>query len=159
MLILNPEYSRSTQRSLRTHTGEVKVIKYVLTQSRVSGQKRRRILAVVSAQPDVQNYRAEAWENLEKRRALGMAVATLDEIADDANADSMSTSNYEACWAVLQLLSMDPVYMSATKYNFFELLRLGYSLAAQQPVSFARAPVTLVLPNLEDIFISHDLNC
>jgi hypothetical protein len=135
-LLTISEYSRSTQRELRTHTGETKVIKYVLTQSRVSGQKKRRILAVVNSQPDIQNYQADAWDNLEKRRALGLVVATLNEVPEDSAVATMPTTNYEACWSVLQLLSMDPVYMSATKYNFFELLKLGYGLASQQPVSY-----------------------
>lgn len=122
---------------LRSPTGKTKVINFILTQSRVSDQKRRRILNVVHTEPDFYSYEPEAWDRLDRREELGMAAASVHEFhEDDQNlGQRVSTHNFEACWSILQILSMEPAYLGATKYNLFSLFRLGNGLSVQQPVS------------------------
>lgn len=77
-----------------------------------------------------------SWENTESRKLLSQFAQTQTGTCgeDELTTSFVSFEDYEAIWALLQAVSMDPVYTGATEYNVFTLLRLGNSCLRGAPV-------------------------
>ena len=71
------------------------------------------------------------------------AASSLDQLEDENV--SINLENYEASWAVLQAIYMDPIYLGPTRYNFFRLIRLGNGFSALDVVSLLFASCSLQL--------------
>ena len=135
--------TRSTTRVLPQPDGSTKTINFVLTQSKVSEQKRRRILHFAHTNSDFSILNHAAWEDVDQRILLVTAASSLDQLEDENV--SINLENYEASWAVLQAIYMDPIYLGPTRYNFFRLIRLGNGFSALDVVSLLFASCSLQL--------------
>lgn len=135
-------FARSNSRVFRSPNGDTRVVNFSLTQSRVSGKKRRRILYLMNTNSNFKNLNCNSWEDTEERRILGTAAASSEELVEVEveGSVSISTESHEACWAVLQLMSMDSVYLKPTRYNLFLLIEHGNRFSALANV---RCPVLL----------------
>lgn len=58
---------------------------------------------------------------------------------------AMELEDHEAAWAVLQVISMEPTYMSKTAYNLFTLFSTGNAFEKSDPVSNIYFSSTLAL--------------
>jgi hypothetical protein len=135
--IFCPDFSRSTQRTLNYRSGGSEIINFVLTKSRLSPQKKNRILGLVLDRADFAQLKNEAWDDITCRESVSRAATTmpqdLDRITPFANESSLE--DYEAAWSVLQAVSMDPKYMMRTEYNLFRLIRRGNEFSRNESVS------------------------
>lgn len=133
-------FSRATSRILPHPDGSTKVVNFVLTQSRVSAQKRRRILNFAHTNADFLSLNHACWDDIELRKSMVIAASSLDVLEEDHifGQDVNLLDDYEACWAVLQAAYMHPVYLTPTRYNFFRLIRLGNIFSAEDKVSLSR---------------------
>lgn len=110
-------------------------INFVLTKSRVSDTKKRRMLHLVQTSNEFSTLESSSWEVTEERKEISRKAISLNEYNDDsAPLDSIDFENYEAAWSVLQAVSMDPTYTKPTAYNLFTLLAQGNAFSKQQPV-------------------------
>lgn len=131
--IFCPGYSRATPRAIQYHQGGTDLINFVLTKSRVSETKRRRILHLMKTSDKFAKLDSTSWESVEARRVVSREAISLAEYgSDSAEVSSIDLEDYEAAWSVLQAVSMDPAYAKATTYNLFTLLALGKSFTKQQ---------------------------
>jgi hypothetical protein len=110
----------------------------VLTKSRVSDQKRRRMMHLVEARPDFAQLDDASWDDITNRGSVSRAAITLTEYGGDGDTftpDGFLQQDYEAAWSVLQAVSMDQTYLTTTEYNLFTLLRQGNEFSVYEPVS------------------------
>ncbi len=130
------DFSRSLQRILEYKTGGFETINFVLTKSRVSDSKRRRISHLVQTRYEFKQLVASSWEDVTIRESVGHS-ATLtrpDGYEDIFLSRFADLEDYEAAWGVLQAVSMDRTYLKKTEYNLFTLIRLGNSFSRQDQV-------------------------
>ena len=132
-----PAFSRATQRILPHPDGTSKMINFVLTQSRVSIQKRRRILQLAKSNVDFSTLNHASWSDSGLRSLLATAASSLDqlEVNSSFGRNPWILDDYEACWAVLQAIYMDTIYLNPTRYNFFRLIRMGNGFSDLDRVS------------------------
>lgn len=110
-------------------------INFVLTKSRVSDTKKRRMLYLVQISDEFSTLDSSSWENIEDRGAISRKAISLNEYSGDSvPLYNIDLENYEAAWSVLQAVSMDPAYAKPTAYNLFTLLAQGNTFSKQQPV-------------------------
>jgi len=130
-------FARSTTRTLRYRSGGSETINFVLTKSRVSDQKRRRMMHLVEARPDFAQLDDESWGDITNRGSVSRAAITLTEYGGDGDLftpDDFLQQDYEAAWSVLQAVSMDSAYLTKTEYNLFTLIRQGNEFSVYEPV-------------------------
>jgi hypothetical protein len=130
-------FARSTARTLRYRSGGSETINFVLTKSRVSDQKRRRMMHLVEARPDFAQLDDDSWEDITNRGSVSRAAITLTEYGGDGDLftpDGFLQQDYEAAWSVLQAVSMDSTYLTRTEYNLFTLIRQGNEFSVYEPV-------------------------
>ncbi|KAH7324047.1 hypothetical protein BKA65DRAFT_511966 [Rhexocercosporidium sp. MPI-PUGE-AT-0058] len=120
-----PAFSRSCQRTLVYRTGGIEIINFVLTKSRVSDQKRRRMLHLVLTRDDFFQLAESSWEDTARRESLALSGSSSLQHDDNTDSQKIGLEDYEAAWSALQAISMDRVYLTRTAYNLFTLLRLG----------------------------------
>jgi hypothetical protein len=134
-----PDFSRSTQRTLSYRSGGSEIINFVLTKSRVSPQKKNRILGLVLERDDFAQLRNESWDDISCRGSVSRAATTIPQDPDRIThfANESTLEDYEAAWSVLQAVSMDPKYMMRTEYNLFRLIRRGNEFSRNESVSIA----------------------
>jgi hypothetical protein len=119
------------------------VVNFVLAKSRVSDQKRRRMMHLVEARPDFAQLDDTAWDDISNRESVSEAASreaamTSSEYGGDGDTftpEGFLQQDYEAAWSVLQAVSMDPTYLTKTEYNLFTLLRQGNEFSVYEPVS------------------------
>jgi len=128
-------FSRSTQRTLSYRTGGTETINFVLTKSRVSDQKKRRMIHLIRTNDDFARLSESSWEDTARRESLGLSGSSFVQYDENAEMPAIELEDYEAAWAVLQVISMEPAYMSKTAYNLFTLLSTGNAFAKSEPVS------------------------
>lgn len=103
---------------------DISTINFVLTKSRVSAQKRQRILHLIHTVDDFKLLSGPIWENTSSRESISRSAISLERHQGDM-ATEIDLEDYESAWAVLQLVSMDSIYLTKTAYNIFSLMRLG----------------------------------
>lgn len=114
------------------------VIDFNLTKSKVSIGKKNRILQLIQTRSDFAGLSHEAWEMIDVRQSLCRIAAKPSGPAEASNLPATSNSlceDYEAPWALLQAVGMDPYYSQRTRYNAFSLFRLGNSFSSANHVS------------------------
>lgn len=135
---------------LKCQSGNLLAIDFVLTKSRVSIGKKKRMLQLLQNRTDFAELQDSSWENTENRRLLSQfaqsQTGTCGE--DELTTSLVSFEDYEAVWALLQTVSMDPVYAGATEYNVFTLLRLGNSCLRGAPVGLLCGILGLLLTTI-----------
>lgn len=143
---LFPAFARSTTRTFRYRNGGREVVNFVLAKSRVSDQKRRRMMYLVEARPDFAQLDDASWDDITTRESMSEAAMTSTEYGGDGytftggdggtlTPEGFLQQDYEAAWSVLQAVSMDPTYLMKTEYNLFTLLRQGNEFSVYEPVS------------------------
>ncbi|KUJ17295.1 uncharacterized protein LY89DRAFT_684376 [Mollisia scopiformis] len=131
--IFCPDFSRATSRTLQNPVAGIKTINFVLTKSRISDQKRGRIMHLIHHLADFKSLSGPAWENLSFRESITRSATSLERFEGDPAIYGIDLQDYEAAWAILQLVSMDHIYLTKTAYNLFSLLRLGNCYAKHDP--------------------------
>ncbi|KAK0123923.1 hypothetical protein ONS95_008913 [Cadophora gregata] len=134
--IFCPAFSRSTQRTLLYRSGGTEIINFALTKSRVSDQKRRRMIHLVRTRNDFARLSESSWEDTARRESLSLSGSSFIEHDGNAEIPTLHLADYEAPWAVLQVVSMDTAYMSKTAFNLFSLIRLGNDFSKSEPASW-----------------------
>ncbi|KAL2062626.1 hypothetical protein VTL71DRAFT_5698 [Oculimacula yallundae] len=132
--IFCPAFSRSCQRTLVYRAGGIEIINFVLTKSRISEQKRRRILNLVRTRDDFCRLDDTSWDDTARREYLAMSGSS--SVQYEGSGDGFKLQDYEAAWSALQAISMDRVHLSKTAYNLFTLIRLGNSFSKYDPTSW-----------------------
>lgn len=95
--------------------------------SRVSLQKKQRIVYLMRTRSEFAMLLSSIWEDTSKRESISRAAILLDQFEMDETLIDHLLPEYEAAWAVLQLVSMDRTYLAKTAYNMFTLIRQGNS--------------------------------
>ncbi|CAG8978499.1 hypothetical protein HYALB_00005074 [Hymenoscyphus albidus] len=121
-----PDFARKNTRVLKCQSGNLLVVDFVLTKSRVSIGKKKRILQLLQNRPDFAQLHDQSWGDTASRTCSEHELTNSSALFED----------YEAIWALLQTVSMDPVYAGATECNVFTLLRLGNSCSKTAPASW-----------------------
>ncbi|KAH9215926.1 hypothetical protein DL95DRAFT_388239 [Leptodontidium sp. 2 PMI_412] len=135
-IIFCPAFSRSCQRKLSYRPGGIEIINFVLTKSRVSDQKRRRMLNLVLTRDDFFQLAESSWEDTARRESLASSGSSSVQYDQSTDSQKIDLEDYEAAWSVLQAVSMDRVYLTKTAYNLFTLLSLGNSFSKSEPTSW-----------------------
>lgn len=133
--IFCPDFSRATTRRFKQSVGGIDNINFVLTRSRVSLQKKQRIMHLMKTRSEFTMLLSSTWEDISLRESLSRAAISLDQYEMDELLIDAVLQDYEALWAVLQLVSMDKTYLMKTAYNLFSLIRYGNSCSEQDRVS------------------------
>lgn len=121
---------------LKCQSGNLLVVDFVLTKSRVSIGKKKRMLQLLQNRLDFAELYDSSWDNTENRKLLSQFAQTQTGTCgeDELTTSLVSFEDYEAIWALLQTVAMDPVYTGPTEYNVFTLLRVGNSCLKDAPV-------------------------
>ncbi len=132
-----PDFSRAIKRTLAYKTGGFETINFVLTKSRVSESKRRRISHLVHTRHEFKQLTATSWEDVTIRESVSRsatAFTDLDRYDDIFLSRGADLEDYETAWSILQAVSMDRTYLKKTEYNFFTLIQLGNSFSREDQV-------------------------
>lgn len=132
--IFCPNFSRATRRTFKQSIGGIDTINFVLTRSRVSLQKKQRIMHLIKTRSEFSMLSSSTWEDTSIRESVSRSAISLDQYEMDELLINVILQDYEALWAVLQLVSMDRTYLSKTAYNLFSLIRLGNSCSQNDRV-------------------------
>ncbi|CAG8952967.1 hypothetical protein HYFRA_00007683 [Hymenoscyphus fraxineus] len=133
-----PDFARKNTRVLKCQSGKLLVVDFVLTKSRVSIGKKKRMLQLLQNRPDFAQLHDQSWSDTRSRVLLSQFAVTPTGACSEHELTNSSVlfEDYEAIWALLQTVLMDPVYAGATEYNVFTLLRLGNSCLKTAPASW-----------------------
>ncbi|CZR56777.1 uncharacterized protein PAC_06666 [Phialocephala subalpina] len=123
--IFCPDFSRATTRKFKQPMSGIETINFVLTRSRVSLQKKQRIMHLIKTRSEFAMLLSSTWENTSIRESISHSAISLDQYEMDELLIDAILVDYEALWAVLQLVSMDRTYLMKTAYNLFSLIRVG----------------------------------
>jgi hypothetical protein len=119
--------------------GRTEVVHLVLIQSTVSTLKRRRILNLIQTDVRFSRLENEVWDDMNQLQSLSRATIPLQGHADEQSLledEKVLSEDFEAAWALLQIIAVEPAYLKPTTYNLFGLIRLGNCLSRSEPVRF-----------------------
>jgi hypothetical protein len=137
------DYTRSTSRTLRYRSGLTEPINLILTKSKVSTQKKRRIAHLVQTRIDFAELADLSWGDVGERKSVSQAATVFINFGDENDpfrSGNISLEDYEATWSVLQAIAMDSGYLTETEYNLFTLIRYGNRHSKVVPVRSLPGP-------------------
>ncbi len=105
--------------------GGIDTIHFVPTKSRVAFSKKKRIMHLMKTRTEFAILSSLTWEDISARESVSRSAISIAQHDMDETLIDPILPDYEAPWAVLQLVSMDRIYLMKTAYNLFNLMRLG----------------------------------
>ncbi|PVH76538.1 hypothetical protein DL98DRAFT_291287 [Cadophora sp. DSE1049] len=91
------------------------------------------MIHLVRTRDDFAQLSESSWGDTSRRESLGLSGSSFVQYDENAEIPAIELEDYEAAWAVLQVISMDPAYMSKTAYNLFSLIGSGNTFAKSEP--------------------------